>query len=249
MNREQAKLILSAANAGEEYPEGDPRLEKALALMENDPALAEWFAAQNPLDHAMRDALRTIEPPAHLRESILAAAKVTPFPEEPKLDRIFPILWMSAAGFVALAAAVAIYLAPRGNQQNVASIETELIRLTDAHKHAFGSKDLGEIRSWLASHGGATDFSIPQGLENRGGAGCEVVSVSGTKVSVLCFHLGHGRTAHLYIVNRSQLSKPPPQDTPVVTKNGAYAVASWSAGDKSYFLSSQGDEKSLRALL
>jgi len=248
MDCEQAKLILSAACSGEEFPEGDPRLEEALLLMENDPALAEWFAAQNELDEPMRQALRTIEPPAHLKESIMAAVKVTPFPAPQ--GRLFPMLWMAAAGFVALAAVVAILITPRGGPLNTANfLSKDIPRLTPEHNHAFGSRDLATVHSWLASHGGATNITVPDGLKNLGGAGCEVVSVNGTKVSILCFHLGHGRTAHLYIVDRSQLSTPPPQDKPSFTQQGEYAVASWSHGDQSYFLAAEEEPESLRKFL
>src|SRR5687768_16075679 len=99
MDREQAKLILSAMRPGRDSAKDDVLFEEALAWLENDPELAEWFAAHQEGDNAMREALRTIQPPAHLRESIIAEAKVIPL--GPPTVRRFPLhYWIASAAAI-----------------------------------------------------------------------------------------------------------------------------------------------------
>ncbi len=247
MDNEEAKLILSTWRPGQDAGEGDALLEEALALMENDSSLADWFAQQCAMDAAMSGALSTVEPPAHLREAILASARITSFPARRRL----PLAWLAAAACVVLALGVAFLLPNRSGSLSLAKLKAEIPGLTSAHAHSFadGGGDLEKIRSWLAAHGGVADFTIPAGLVNRGAVGCEVASINGTKVSILCFHLDEGRTAHLYIVDRAQMAEAPPPGTPQINQQGAYAVASWSQNGNAYFLAQQGSAEGLRQLL
>lgn len=249
MNREEAKIILSAWRPGRDSAEGDVLFQQALACMESDPELAEWFAQQQTEDDRMREALREIEPPAHLREAILAEAKVVPI-ASPVAGRMRLAWAYAAAAAVFLVAAVVFF--PRGGPvDSTSALESALAGIAEKHGHAFGSKagDLDEVRAWLAANGGAADFTVPAGLKNHGAVGCEVVSIEGTKVSILCFHLGENRTAHLYVVDRSRLADPPEQGVPALRQIGDFAIASWSEGGKSYFLAGRGGQDSLRQLL
>jgi len=248
MNREEAKVILSAWRPDRDSAEGDALFEQALACMESDPELAEWFAAQQADDDRVREALRGIEPPAHLREAILSEAKVVPMASP--ATRRMSLAWACvAAAAVFLVAAVVFF--PRGGSVEAVALQSALVGITEEHEHSFASKagDLDEVRAWLAANGGAEGFTVPAGLKNHGAVGCEVTSVEGAKVSILCFHLGGGRTAHLYVVDRSRLASPPAQGAPAMSQIGDFAMASWSEGDRSYFLAQRGDEDSLRRLL
>jgi len=249
MDSEQARLILGAYRPGRDDA-GDALFAEALAQMERDPALAEWFSDQNAADESMRSAMRSIQPPAHLREAILSSAKITPFPTA-RFSWSRPA-WLAVAAAVVIGLGAGFFFSSgQGGKLPLAALDAEIPRLTDAHKHAVesGAGDLDKIRAWLAANGGAADFAVPGGLKSRGGVACEIASVRGQKVSILCFGLGGGRTAHLYVVDRSQLSDPPPVGTPEIRQQGAYATASWSDGGHSYILAQRGDADSLRGLL
>lgn len=244
MDNEQAKTILSAWRRGD-APEGDPLLEQALARMESDAELAGWFAEQQDFDDEMRSAMRSIEPPPHLRESILAAAKVVPI--QPR--RHFPPSWFAIAAGLVLAVGVAFFLIPRGNTLQLAALKARIPQLTAKHEHAFASKkgDLDSARAWLAKNGGTADFAFPPGLTALGGVECEVVSIDKVNVTILCFKAGDRRTTHLYVLDRSRLANPPPAGSPEMLQMGDFATASWSQGDRSYILAQRGSVSDLGA--
>ena len=244
MDTEQAKIILSAWRTGHAVPVDDPALQQALALLESDAALAKWFEKQSAYDDKVSAALRAIEPPEHLRESILAAIKVAPLPSPP--TRRFPI-WLAVAASLVLATGAAWWLTPRGPDAQFTAIRHQAAWLTEVHGHSFGSRtgDMEKIRAWLADRGGAQNFVVPKGLANLGGIGCEITSIAGTKVSLLCFHAGKDRSVHLYVMDRAQLAHPPPSGRREMSQEGAYALASWSEGDYSYILAQRGTVEDL----
>lgn len=243
MDHDQAKIILTAVRDDREIPGGDAALEQALALLESDPDLAAWFA--DPEDAAFRAELRAVEPPPHLRAAILAGNKTVPFPAPS--PRRFPVWLALAAGLLVLLGVASLVLSPRQASQFDA-IVADVPRLNELHEHGFSSPsgDLEKVRSWLAERGGAVDFSVPGKLVDLGGVGCEVASVQGTKVTILCFHTGQGRTAHLYVMDRSQLNDPPPSGDPHLRQDGPVAMASWSDGAYSYILAQQGSLDELK---
>jgi len=244
MDNEQAKTILSAWRRGD-ATEGDPLLELALALMESDPELAEWFAEQQDFDDEMRSAMRSIEPPPHLRESILAAAKVVPI--EPR--RTLHPAWFAIAAGIVLAVGAVFFFVPRGNTLQLATLKAQIPKLTAAHEHSFAAKkgEWDSARSWLAKNGGAADFVFPPGLTALGGVECEVISIDKVNVTILCFQAGDRRTTHLYVLERSHLANPPPTGSPEMLQIGDFATASWSQGDRSYILAQRGSVSDLSA--
>jgi hypothetical protein len=244
MESEQAKIILSAWRRGD-ATEGDALLEQALARMESDSELAEWFAGQQDFDDEMRSAMRSIEPPSHLRESILAAAKVVPI--EPR--RTFHPAWLAIAAGLVLAVGVAFFLIPRGNTLQLVTLKAQIPKLTAAHEHTFTARKGGwnSARAWLAKNGGAADFAFPPGLTALGGVECEVVSIEKVNVTILCFQAGDRRTTHLYVLDRSRLANPPPTGSPEMLQMGDFATASWSQGDRSYILAQRGSVAELSA--
>ncbi|PTX98344.1 hypothetical protein DB345_05795 [Spartobacteria bacterium LR76] len=250
MDREQAKTILSAWRPGVDDPAGHAGLEEALALMESDPELAEWFAAQQVEDDAIRAGLRSIEPPPGLRDAILAEAKTIDFPAERPSSPSVLARWAAIAACAVLAC-LGVYLSQRPQQIDPRYLAAELPRLDKKHAHSFESPtgDLEAIRSWLAAHGGPSDFQIPPGLANRGAIGCEVASIEGAKVSILCFPIAGGEPVHLYVVARARLTTPPPEGAPVIATRDSAVLASWSAGDLSYFLSGRDSAAELSRFL
>ncbi|MBN8712253.1 MAG: hypothetical protein BGO12_20245 [Verrucomicrobia bacterium 61-8] len=250
MDREQAKTILSAWRPGVDDPAGHAALEEALALMESDPELAEWFAAQQEEDAAIRAELRAIEPPPGLRDAILAQAKTIDFPAERPAAPSLLARWAAIAACAVLAG-LGLYVSQLPQQIDPRYLAAELPRLDKKHAHSFESRtgDLEAIRSWLAAHGGPSDFQIPAGLVGRGAIGCEVASVEGAKISILCFPIAGGEPVHLYVVARDRLTTPPPEGAPVIATRNSAVLASWSSGELSYFLSGRDSAEELQRFL
>jgi hypothetical protein len=252
MDTEQARIILSAHRPESDDAEEIALFEEALAVMERDPGLAEWFAGQSRLDTAMRDALRSIQPPADLKAAILAGAKTVELPATTRPNSWITPTWLALAAAVAVAAGI-LFLVPHGPDRRVplAAIDAAIPQMTRAHEHLFATEDndIGKIRAWLASHGGAKGFDLPAGLRGISGMGCEIASVQGAKVSVVCFEMPGGGAAHLYVMDRSELRDAPPEGRANIQQHDGIAMASWSDARHSYILAMAGSDNAVRALL
>ncbi|HEY8901050.1 MAG TPA: hypothetical protein VIM61_11620 [Chthoniobacterales bacterium] len=248
MNRDEAKIILSAYRPDRDDAE-DPAFAEAFGWLDRDDELAEWFAESQAFDQDMRAAFASIQPPPGLKETLLAAAKTTPISSSPAFWRR-PEFAMAAVLAVMLGVS-GLWLGLGLGGASMIAIRKEIPQLTATHHHPFGARgdDMGAIRDWLGAHGGIADFTVPAGLQAAHGVGCEVKSIDGAKVSILCFHLPGNGTAHLYVIDRSELGNPPRDGQPQMLQMGEYAMASWSFGNRSYILAMRGDENSVRALL
>ena len=76
MNSTEAKFILQARRP-DGADDAEPRFAEALEQARRDPALAAWLAREQAFDAAVAEKLRSTQPPAGLREAILAGAKVS----------------------------------------------------------------------------------------------------------------------------------------------------------------------------
>jgi hypothetical protein len=249
MDREEARIILSAYRPGRDDA-ADPAFAPALALLDRDSELADWFANQHALDLILQSAVQTIDPPADLKASILASAKTVTLPSHRSHWR-YPV-WLAAAAAVALFAGLAFLISSHLEPKtSLASIDAAIPKLTRAHEHPFATDDgdVEKIRSWLAGNGGDKEFVVPRGLKGIQGMGCEVTAVNGAKISILCFELHNGGAAHLYVMDRSQLQNPPPDLKPEFQERDGIAMASWSDGRHSYILAMPGSDSDVRALL
>jgi hypothetical protein len=160
--------------------------------------------------------------------------------------------WLALAATVALAAGVGFLVMPRGGPRvPLAEVDAAIPQMTRAHEHPFATDDgdIGKIRAWLASNHGATGFDVPAGLRGIHGMGCEVASVNGAKVSIVCFEMPGGGAAHLYVMDRSALRNPPPADHAEIQRRDGIAMASWSDARHSYILAMAGSDNAVRALL
>lgn len=249
MDNEKAKLILSAYRP-DGSDAGDSVFAEALEQARRDPELAAWLADQRAFDSRMIAGVRSIPIPPKLKASLLVSGKVTRFPTAQSNSRLYSGLAIAAA-LVALISVTALLFQQSRPQVSFASLDAQLRPLTEAHQHALEApmSDLQKIRTWLADQGAPHDFKLPAALAAVTGLGCEVVSVDGVKVSILCFPLGEGRVAHLYVIDRSQLIDPPSNLEPAFQQKGAYAQAAWSDDRRTYLLVERGDHDSIKGLL
>ncbi|HEY5792218.1 MAG TPA: hypothetical protein VIS74_02905 [Chthoniobacterales bacterium] len=249
MDNEKARLILSAYRPGGSDA-GDPVFAEALEQARRDPELGAWLAQQRAFDSRMKAGLQSIPIPRNLKASLLVSGKVSDFPASRSFSKTFP--WLAvAAGLVALVWLTFFLLSPPSPRVSFARVDAQLRSLADAHQHAFETPmhDLQKIRAWLVDHGAPHDFTLPDALAALPGLGCEVISVEGIKVSILCFPRENGRVAHLYVINRAQLLDPPSNPEPAFQQKGAYAQAAWSDGKQTYLLVERGDYEAIKGLL
>src|SRR5471032_2898524 len=99
MRIEEAKFILSAYRPGG-GDAGSPAFTDALRMATDDPVLGAWFAQSRAHDAAVASKLGQMQPPAGLREAILAGVKAGGSTRTPGLG------WGWLAGLAAAAAVV-----------------------------------------------------------------------------------------------------------------------------------------------
>jgi hypothetical protein len=248
MTRDEAKLLLGLFRPDLDDP-ADPLFSEALSLLESDPELAEWFADEKSFDREVREAFSADLPPSALRDSLLAGVKVirpSIFSRTPWI----PVVLAIAAALV-LVLCVTSLMRPSSvvTDPALAALALKIPALTDAHDHALESPgDFAPIRTWLAEHGGASDFVLPQSLQHVAGVACEVSEIEGQKVTILCFDLGGDRLAHLYVVKAAE-SAPGADRQPSFFELNGVAVAGWRDSGFNYFLAERGPLESVRQLL
>jgi len=236
MNNEEAKLILQAYRPGGQDA-NDPRFREALEQVQHDPELARWFANEQALDSRISGRFnRSIKPPAHLKSQLLAQRKI-----------VRPVVWwrkpawqLAAAACLALVVTIAaVWLKPdratdfaqyRNNMAEFAGHKLDRLDLM--------SRDVEEVRRWLAQKESHGDLVLPAGLNGRPPLGCRLLDWKGHKVSLICFELENKQVAHLLVVD-STTFKDAPTESPVFTQVGNVATASWSRGGKTYVVASK----------
>lgn len=249
MDNERAKLILSAYRS-DGADASDPVFAEALAQAERDPELARWFAEERALDERMHAAVRSVRPPANLKDALLLTAKMSRMPA--------PRAWWARPAWLAAAAAIVLFaglgflaLRPDTKPFTVASVTTEIGRLQREERISLGAmtSDPEQIQRWLKEHDGPHDFAAPTRLTSQMRLGCQVLEINGNKVSLVCFQIEGGQVVHLLVMDRRRLADPPAIGKPVVLQEGELAFATWSEGDRTYVMAGRGSAESLRQWL
>ena len=86
MDHEEAKHILQLCRPGNDEDHNDPLIAEALERLDTDAELLEWFEAQQAFDAQISAGLRSIDPPADLKISILAGMRAHATQSESQID-------------------------------------------------------------------------------------------------------------------------------------------------------------------
>jgi hypothetical protein len=221
MKNEEAKFILGAYRPNGSDAE-DGLFGEALKQVQTDPGLRDWFARKQAYDAAVAAKLAQISPPAGLRESILAGARVS--------GRA-PSIWRHS-GWIGLAAAAAIIL--------VTSIAFWPARVVakDDPMAAFALNDVkfgqhdghGEATTALQTKLGEPSTRLSSGLaldfDRLRATGCRSLSVAGQEVFEVCFQRDGG-WYHLYVSRNPHPFGTTKGELLVATKD-KLASASWT---------------------
>ena len=236
---DETKLLLSARRPGG-HDDAEPAIAEALARAKSDPALSAWVEEQQRTDAALALKLLSVQPPASLRDTILAGGKVSRrgwrawF--EQKAWRNFTNSEMFAAVAVVLVLAVAIIFnrsEPR-DWQNAGALEVARIENSQRElDHVAGNMD--EIRLWLAKQSCPAPATLPAQMQGLPIYGCAKMNWHGQPMSIVCFSMGGGREVHLVTINIQDLAAPPESVPEYATING-YMAASWSEGEVAMML-------------
>lgn len=255
MDNESAQIILSVYR-----PDGvdanDPLISEALEQARLDPELGRWFAKQQTFDSKMAHAVKSLQPPEHLKAAILVASQAAQKNRETEVRalrrRWAKPAWMAlAASVVLLLGGVVLFHATEPKPIPFASVTNRILQLRDQLPLALGAinTDPKELQRWLAAHRGPHDFDLPSGLAAKSSVGCQVFNIQGNKVSLICFQLDDQRVVHYFVMERSELINPPPVGQPVTIEENGTSFVAWSDKHRSYVLAEFATGSDLKTLL
>jgi anti-sigma factor RsiW len=246
MDRDEAKLILSALRP--DSPEvNEPIFSEALAQVETDPDLQAWWQAQQEFDRRVTAKLREVPVPEGLRDRILAAPKITAFPPQWR-----HLSLLAAAALVALLCVATTFW----NMGTTAYSAMDRSDFTDGVVSELGtngpelaklSANHDEVKAWLKDQD-APIGQIPAKVAPMPSIGCQKYVIEGHVVSLICFTLGNGREAHLFMVDKGALSNPPGTSGPQYGSKNGWNLATWSDSNMSYVLATDASMDDLKQL-
>ncbi len=189
-----------------------------LAVMRGEkPADPEMDAA---MDNILFDAMGDVQPPAGLREQILAAMEIESGQEAPS-NVITPDATQAGwfTGWKKLAAVAAAVVLGTFVAFQMTSTNPVDGRITshDVQQHAgkmlnasfeldVKGADPESINTWLVSHELPTPSSLPERLRNMKSLGCKEIKLPGDKkASLVCFREDDGGTVHVIIIKNDYI--------------------------------------------
>ncbi len=245
MNEAEPRTILQAYQPGLDDP-ADPAVAEALRVVAADPALAKWWEEEQAFDRAVAARLATVPAPFGLKTRILAQGESGSVPRRG---------WRWAFG-AAVAVAAVLMLAQvtgvwhRSRQQNLpqefALEMTSFIQL--APPLQFESSNLGVIKEWVATKA-TKPVKLPAAVAALEPIGCRVLSFRGQDVTLICFHAGDKRLAHLFVVDRTALPGLAPGAKPIFANEHGWMTATWAEADHVYMITMQGSRAEVEQFL
>jgi hypothetical protein len=230
----------------------DPAFTEALELADRDPELKRWFAHHCALYTALRSKFKQISVPEGLKEQIIAERRVHSMPIWQKL--------VLAGGAVAAAALMIFSMDQYWRPHEPHDFATYRESMTGFAIRGYGmdtnTTDLDAIRLYLAQKNAIADYVLPEDLrKNAAAAGCVATTWQGKNVSMICFRTGRplaaGRESDLwlFIADPVVAKGTPASSTPILEKGNGISTASWTVGNRTYVLATEGDEQFLRKFL
>ncbi len=193
----------------------------------------------------MRGKFSSIQPPAGLKDQILAEYKVNVTP----MWRRRSVGVLCAALAVVLLAGLAAFLRrPPGAENQFAVWRSRMVRKAMQPYGMDRTNDnLNVIHEYFTEKNAPSNYVLPDGIKNVKPVGCAVVAWQGKPVSMLCFRsdrpLEPGAQADLwlFVIAQNAVVNAPASDKPTVARVNKLNTLSWSAGGQTYMLAAAGD--------
>jgi hypothetical protein len=243
MTPDEAREILRRSRPGSKDT-SEREVAAALERAGQDPALREWWAAEQEWRASMQGALRTIEPPESLRKRLGSLVEIPP-----------PALPARRGGWLALAASVALLLGGSlwwwRTASSPARFDVWRQRMARAalreYRMDVATNSLPAVRQFLAGSTHDEQIPVPPEIGRLPVVGAKALRFQNQPVSLICFDRGGGRLLWFFAVNRTALPDAPPQRR--LGSTGELATATWVEGDHLLMVAVEGDEPLLRSFL
>ncbi len=244
MTNNEAKFILQAYRPNG-ADAGDATFQPSLDQAKHDATLAKWLEGQQKFDRAVADKLRSIEPPAGLREAILTGGGVS---------RTKAVVWWRRPTLLAMAASVLLLLSVGiPGWLNSQAHATEELPIFAADYVAGGfflnqhNANVDELRSWLGKQHAPIPKTLPAGFAQLRSLGCKTIEYRGKEVSLICF--GEGKEYHLFVARRDDFPMMPAKAVPQFLVRKGHAAAAWSDENNHYVVVTDDSLKALKQCL
>lgn len=243
MNDNEARFLLRAFR-----PDGsdalDPRFAEALAQAEKSPALQSWLKREKSFDHAVANKLREMQPPAGLRDAILAGGRVS---QQPRVGRS-NFVWLAIAASVAVAFTLALKLHHTGPTAHDFA-EFALTELATAgNQHGGRGPEHATLQAGLANSTLPLPGNTRLDPSELRRAGCHTVAFAGHEVFEICF-LRDGKMYHLYAASTKDFAAGAANAHTLVMTKGRFAATAWKDHQFTYALVTDAGPEALRKLI
>ncbi|MGJ8726169.1 MAG: hypothetical protein ACSHYB_16555 [Roseibacillus sp.] len=233
-------------------------------------AAAQGAPGYNQFDHDFAGALAGIQPPANLRDDILAAMevekKVTALPTSPRREngrkKLFSLPGIGIAAAAGIAAAVlwTTFLKPSNPSMQLAATTPQALQAKSidflSGNFSLDRKDPKQeaLYQFLASNELPSPNILPAGLQASQGIGCKRLDFNDKPASLICYQQSPDQPiVHLIVMRRDSVEG----ELPVLAeakkncekcKRTGWAMASWRDEDKAFFLLGQMEPEQLAAI-
>lgn len=242
MNPEEARLELDVTTLRPQDASAEAR-----ALTEKDAALGTWVEQRTVFDEKVAAAMNDIPVPDALHAKLAGIAQQAAAKKR-RAMMMHGVVWLSAAAVV-MFASVHLWF----DHAKAKGWQSEALANVQLVEHGMSplqhrSPSLDEVKKMLAVEGSLVPVTVPAALAKLRTYGCRTVKLAGQPATIICFQLSPGKEAHLVVMNAADLSGPPPQKSPVFSKDGSWSMAAWSDGSQSFLLATSAGETMLRKL-
>jgi hypothetical protein len=240
MTNAEAKEILLAYRPWADDA-AEPEVAAALALCQQDAALAEWWANQQAQQQAIRVKFAAIPVPRGLAEQIISERKA-----QSALPRWRQPALLAASCAVILLVGISVWFAFQATQRPDVSFDGYRARMVKTALRVYGmnleTNDAAQVRAFLAQQEAPADYELPAALGQTETVGCGVLRWQGKPVSMICFRTGqplppgNKTDLMLFVINRADLQGNVPHEAAEIVGVSQLSTATWQVGGKVYLL-------------
>lgn len=246
MNNVEAKFILQGYRP-DGADAGDTTFSAALEQTRTDPALHDWFVREQTFDRAISAKLGQIQPPAGLREAILAGGRVTS-PGTTRRTWWQQPVFLAAAASVAVLFALGLALWPRTAVATTGLVEFALSDTLEDKMHGGHGDDTAALQAILSAPASQLSRGVPVDFDALRKAGCRTVSFGDHPVLEVCFKR-NGAWFHCYIARRADFPALAAALSPVLIDRNGASMASWADASHLFVVVSKTGRAPLERLL
>lgn len=245
MTREEAKSILIRYRT--DRPDAsDPEFSEALRMAAGDSELRQWFALQQEFHNGVRAALRAAQPPAGLRERILAGK---PAIEEKVIQ--FPREMLAIAAAIALLFVVASVLWLKGprDDRSFANFRSRMTSFAlRTYKMDILTSDGAAVRKHLSEHGAPSEFPLPPAIAQLPVKGGGRLSWQNQPVAMICFELPTRETLFMFVADEKSIPDVHAIANIQTEASKGLPSAAWRQNDRVYLIAAKTDSQTLLKL-